>query len=87
MAKKKTLDLNIRKAPKFLAFLISGSVLGVIVAVVLYSLATKTTGASIFGYLIIFCAGLGAGLGCVLAVVLDRVLRTKSKVVKAEVSR
>ncbi len=87
MAKKKTLDLNIRKAPKFLAFLISGSVLGVIVAVVLYSLATKTTGASILGYLIIFCAGLGAGLGCVLAVVLDRVLRTKSKVVKAEVSR
>jgi len=87
MAKKKTLDLNIRKAPKFLAFLIVGSVLGVIVALVLYSLATKSTGASILGYLMIFCAGLGAGIGCIVAVVLDRVLRTKSKVVKAEVSR
>ncbi len=87
MAKKKTQDINIRKAPKFLAFLIAGSVVGLIVAIILYSLATKTSGASILGYLIVFCAGLGAGVGVVVAVVLDRVLRSKSKVVKAEVSR
>jgi hypothetical protein len=87
MAKKKTQDLNIRRAPKFLAFLIAGSAVGAILALVLHSLSTKSTGASILGYLIISCAGLGAGLGCIVAVVLDRVLRTKSKVVKAEVSR
>jgi len=87
MAKKQTQDLNIRKAPKFLAFLIAGSVVGLIVAFILYSLATKTTGASILGYLVVFCAGLGAGLGAIVAVVLDRVLRSKTKVVKAEVSR
>ena len=87
MAKKKTQDLRIRKAPKFLSFLIAGSIVGLIVAVILYSLATKTTGASIFGYLIIFCAGLGAGVGAIVSVVLDRVLRSKTKVVKAEVSR
>ncbi|MCX8530214.1 MAG: hypothetical protein ORN27_09140 [Rhodoluna sp.] len=87
MVKKQTQDLNIRKAPKFLAFLIAGSVVGLIVAFILYSLATKTTGASILGYLVVFCAGLGAGLGAIVAVVLDRVLRSKTKVVKAEVSR
>ena len=87
MAKQKTQDLTIRKAPKFLAFLIAGSVVGLIVAVVLYSVATKSTGASILGYLIVFCAGLGAGLGAIVAVILDRVLRSKTKVVKAEVSR
>jgi hypothetical protein len=87
MAKKKTEDVVLRKAPKILSFLILGFALGLIVAIVLYANATKTTGASILGYLIVFCSALGAGFGALVAVLLDRLLRRKSKVVKAEVSR
>ena len=87
MAKKKTEDVVLRKAPKLLSFLILGFALGLIMAFALYATATKTTGASILGYLVVFCSGLGAGVGAVVAVFIDRLLRRKSKVVKAEVSR
>ncbi|MEY2676279.1 MAG: hypothetical protein RIT51_109 [Actinomycetota bacterium] len=87
MAKNKTEDLQIRRAPKYLAFIILGAVLGFITALILNSVATGTTKASITGYLIVFCTGLGIGVGVIAALVIDRVLRSKSKVVKAEVSR
>ena len=87
MAKNKTQDVSIRKAPKYLAFIILGAVLGLITGVILNSLATGTTAASITGYLLVFSTGLGVGLGVIAALVIDRVLRSKSKVIKAEVSR
>jgi len=87
MAKNKTEDLSIRKAPKYLTFIILGAVVGIITGFVLNALSAQNTGAPILGFLIVFCAGLGVGLGVIVALVLDRVLRAKSKVVKAEVSR
>jgi hypothetical protein len=35
----------------------------------------------------VYCAGLGLGLGVIVALVIDRVFRAKAKVVKAEISR
>ena len=87
MVKKKTEDVVLRKAPKILSFLILGAVLGLVTAFILYTNSSQSTAASILGYLIVFCSALGAGVGAVVAIALDRALRRKSKVVKAEVSR
>jgi hypothetical protein len=87
MAKNKTQELSIRRAPKYLTFIILGGVVGIIVGFILNAVSEQSTGAPILGYLIVFCSGLGVGLGVIVALVLDRVLRRKSKVVKAEVSR
>lgn len=87
MAKTKTQDLSIRKAPKYLTFIILGTVVGIITGFVLNAISVQAPGAPILGYLIVFCAGLGLGLGVIVALVFDRVFRAKAKVVKAEVSR
>jgi hypothetical protein len=87
MAKNKTQELSIRRAPKYLTFIILGGVAGIIAGFILNAVSEQSTGAPILGYLIVFCSGLGVGLGVIVALVLDRVLRRKSKVVKAEVSR
>ena len=87
MAKKKTQDLTIRKAPKYLTFIILGAVVGIIAGFILNAVSEQNTGAPLLGYLVVFCAGLGVGLGVIVALILDRVMRSKSKVVKAEVSR
>jgi hypothetical protein len=87
MAKNKTQELSIRRAPKYLTFIILGGVVGIIVGFILNAVSEQSTGAPILGYLIVFCSGLGVGLGVIVALVLDRILRRKSKVVKAEVSR
>lgn len=87
MAKNKTQELSIRRAPKYLTFIILGGVVGIIAGFILNAVSEQSTGAPILGYLIVFCSGLGVGLGVIVALVLDRILRRKSKVVKAEVSR
>ena len=87
MAKNKTQELSIRRAPKYLTFIILGGVVGIIAGFILNAVSEQSTGAPILGYLIVFCSGLGVGLRVIVALVLDRILRRKSKVVKAEVSR
>jgi hypothetical protein len=87
MAKNKTQELSIRRAPKYLTFIILGAVVGIIAGFILNAVSEQSTGAPILGYLVVFCSGLGVGLGVIVALVLDRVLRRKTKVVKAEVSR
>ena len=87
MPKNKTQELSIRRAPKYLTFIILGAVVGIIAGFILNSVSEQSTGAPILGYLVVFCSGLGVGLGVIVALVLDRVLRRKTKVVKAEVSR
>ena len=87
MAKKseKTETLEIRKAPKFLPFMLTGSILGLILGVVVYSLipAENRTGQDIFGYLVIFLMAVGFAGGTFLAVILDWVSRAQIKQVEA----
>ena len=83
MAKEK---VEIRKAPKFLPFLILFAVIGVIVAVVLNAFipeADRTT-QPILGYLIGYLAALGAVLGLIVALVLDIISRKRVKRLEAE---
>lgn len=87
MAKKKTEDLRIRRAPKYRTFIVLGGVVGIVAAFIVNGFATKETAAPILGYLVIFFIGLGIGLGLVSALVIDRILRRKTQIVKGVESR
>jgi len=87
MAKKpeQTETLEIRKAPKFLPFMFTGTMIGLVVGIVLYQLipAENRTGQNIFGYLVIFFMFAGFAAGIVLTVVLDWLSRSRIKQVEA----
>jgi len=81
--------VTIRKAPKYLAFLLLFATIGFIVAVIIYlniDESSKGT-ASIFGMLVTYLSGAGAALGLILALIVDGVSRLRAKTVVAERSR
>ena len=77
--------LKIRKAPKFLPFLLAGGAIGLIAAFILngFSTAEQTGAESILGFLIGWMTALGAAVGIVIALLLDWLLRRSSKEVEA----
>ena len=81
--------VQIRKAPKFLPFLILFAVIGVVVALILNSFISDAdrTAQPILGYLIAWLAGIGGAFGLVFALVLDFISRKRSKTVEATRSR
>lgn len=82
-------NVQIRKAPKFLPFLILFAVVGVVVALILNSFISDAdrTAQPILGYLIAWLAGIGGAFGLVFALVLDFISRKRSKTVEATRSR
>ena len=87
MAKAKTEEAKLRRAPKFLPFLILGAVVGVIAALVVNAFASSDSGAPILGYLMVYFGVIGIGLSLSVSLVIDLVSRAKSRVVKVERSR
>lgn len=92
MRKPKETDttLKIRRAPKFLPFLITGAVLGLITGVILnfsfsgeFADGTTTAQNGILGYLVAWGSVIGAAVGVTLAVILDFVFTRSSKEVQA----
>ena len=81
--------VQIRKAPKFLPFLILFAVVGIIVALILNSFISEAdrTAQPILGYLIAWLAGIGAAFGLMFALVLDFISRKRSKTLEATRSR
>jgi hypothetical protein len=80
-------DVEIRKAPKVLAFALTGAVIGVLAALVLYGLIPEDQRSSrdILGLLLVALGSLGLGLGVVTAIFLDLV--TSRRVKKASAIR
>lgn len=80
-------EVEIRKAPKVLAFALTGAVLGVITALVLYVLipVSQRSSEDILGLLLVALGSLGLGLGVVMAIFLD--LITSRRVKKASAIR
>jgi xanthine/uracil permease len=80
-------DVEIRKAPKVLAFALTGAVIGVLAALVLYGLIPEEQRSSrdILGLLLVALGSLGLGLGVVTAIFLD--LITSRRVKKASAIR
>ncbi len=87
MAKKsdKTEIMEIRKAPKFLPFMLTGALVGLIVGIVLNAMipAANRTGQDIFGYIVLFMMAVGFSIATVVAVILDWVSRARIKQVEA----
>jgi hypothetical protein len=81
MSKDKTETVKIRRAPKFIPFMLTGVLLGGAVAIVL-SLSIATQDGKTGGFLtqlLVYCLGFGAGLGVVAAVVFDAVTARRAK--------
>ncbi|MEN9715930.1 MAG: hypothetical protein RJA35_1397 [Actinomycetota bacterium] len=84
MAKKE--DVQIRRAPKFQPFLLTGGAFGLVLAFVLFFATGQNASkdwASTLGVMIVFMSAVGAFGGLYLAVVFDRVSKSKSKVTTA----
>jgi uncharacterized membrane protein len=81
----KTEQVTIRRSPKFFPFLLTGGIIGVIVAFVLNASISPEvrTAAPILGYLVAFLAAIGAGVGVTIAVILDRIGTARSKTLEA----
>jgi hypothetical protein len=67
-------EVNIRRAPKYLHFALTGFVLGMIAAAVL-----GLSSPEIVGLLIVFGGIAGGGTGIILALVLDAIYRSRGK--------
>jgi uncharacterized protein (DUF58 family) len=81
MSKDKTETVKIRRAPKFIPFMLTGVLLGGIVAVILSLSITSQDGktAGFLTQLLVYCLGLGAGIGLLAAVVFDALTARASK--------
>jgi hypothetical protein len=83
---QETKDLNLRRAPKYLPFILSGGVAGVILGLILFFATGQNATSdwsSIIGLLIVIPAAVGAGVGLLWASVLDGRSVAKSRQVQA----
>lgn len=88
MSKKTTIStekVQIRRSPKFLPFLITGGVIGVIVALILgLSIPEQQrTAEPIITYLVAYGAGIGVVAGIVTAVIVDWIGVARAKTLEA----
>lgn len=88
MSKDKTETVKIRRAPKFIPFMLTGVLLGGVVALALTLLITTQEGktAGFITQILVYCLGLGGGVGLVAAVIFDAVTARKLKDVQVSKS-
>jgi len=81
MSKDKTETVKIRRAPKFIPFMLTGVLLGGVVAAILSLSITSQDGktAGFLTQLLVYCLGLGAGIGVLAAEVFDALTARASK--------
>ena len=81
----KTEQVTIRRSPKYLQFLLTGGVLGIIAAFILNAsiAAANRTAAPILGYLMLMLAALGVAVGVSAAVIIDRITAARAKTLEA----
>jgi hypothetical protein len=82
--------VRIRRVPKFSVFLILGGVVGILVTLILTSLFPvdeKVGFGPLFGYFAIYGVTGGVLLGAIVALILDRVLTTRTRVLTASVAK
>ena len=77
--------VKIRRSPKFVPFIFTGMILGIIAAFIVNALipVENRTPASILGFLILYFAAAGLGLGVVAAIVLESISVARAKTIEA----
>jgi uncharacterized protein (DUF58 family) len=88
MSKDKTETVKIRRAPKFIPFMFTGFLLGGVMAIALSLLITTQEGktAGFITQILVYCLGLGAGVGLVAAVIFDALTARRLKDVQVSKS-
>jgi hypothetical protein len=88
MSKDKTETVKIRRAPKFIPFMFTGFLLGGVMAIALSLLITTQEGktAGFITQILVYCLGLGAGLGLLAAVIFDALTARRLKDVQVSKS-
>jgi hypothetical protein len=82
--------VRIRRAPKFSVFLVLGALIGILVALILtasFPIDPKVGFGPVFGYFAIYGFVGGILLGSIVALIFDRVLSRRSKIVSVTVDR
>ncbi len=80
-------EVVIRRSPRFLRFFILGVIVGIVVALILtfaFPNTSQFTSAQIFGFLVLICGVVGATLGLIFALLLDRIWSKRTVVTTAE---
>ncbi len=74
-------EVEIRRAPKLLAWALTGGIFGVIVATVLYLLipAENRSAENVFGLLLVALGSLGLGLGVAFSLAFDLLSSKRTK--------
>ena len=67
-------EVNIRRAPKYLHFALTGFMLGIVAALVM-----GLSSPAIAGLLVVFGGIAGGGVGIILALIFDAIYRSRSK--------
>ena len=77
--------VKIRRSPKFVPFIFTGMALGIIAALIVNALIPdeNRTPAAILGFLVLYFAAAGLGLGVLTAVVLDAISVARAKTLEA----
>jgi len=85
MSKDKSETVKIRRAPKFIPFMLSGIALGALVAIILSLTISGSDGktAGFITQLLVYCLGLGAGLGIAVAAIVDGLTTKSTKTAQA----
>jgi uncharacterized membrane protein HdeD (DUF308 family) len=82
-----TQKVVVRRAPKFLTFMVMGIIVGIIVALILTFAFPNTSEFSltqIFGFLVLITGIVGGTLGLIFALIFDRVFSKRTITVDAE---
>jgi hypothetical protein len=83
-------EVNVRRAPKVPVFLIMGAALGVVVSLIVTSLFPFDSGegvAQTYGYISLWGLTIGGAVGCVVAIVAERITSRGAKRVQVERER
>ncbi|MDH6238339.1 hypothetical protein [Cryobacterium sp. CG_9.6] len=79
--------LSVHRSPRYTNFMVLGAGLGVLVALVLTTTFPENpefTKVQVFGFLLLVCLAGGVLLGCILALILDRIIGRRAYTVVAD---
>ena len=82
-----TITGTLHRAPRYTNFMILGAILGVLSALILTVIFPENaefSQAQVFGFLLLAGVASGVGLGCLLALLLDRIVGRRSTTVVAD---